>query len=90
MAENSAAAQIEYNVHEDLRFPIGLLYKASWILENHGYAKFRNYVDRVNMPNQDIERVINKHKYNSDPEFRESIEQKCKYIKDKWGIEIKP
>ena len=90
MAENSQATEAEYNVHEDLRFPIAFLYKALWVLENHGYAKFRNYVDRINMPNQDIERVINKHKYNTEPEFREAIKKKCQYIKDKWGIDIKP
>jgi predicted 3-demethylubiquinone-9 3-methyltransferase (glyoxalase superfamily) len=42
------------------------------------------------MPNQDIERVINKHKYNTEPEFRKAISKKCQYIKDKWGISIKP
>jgi hypothetical protein len=88
--DQATRSEIEYNVHEDLRFPISFLHKALWVLENHGYTKFRKYATRINMPNQDIERVINKHKYNTEPEFRKAISKKCQYIKDKWGISIKP
>ena len=76
-------AQVIYNAHEDYRFPVNLMHKSYWVLEKHGYAKFRNYVDRINMPNQDIERVLNKHKYKTDPEFRAEIKGKLKNIQNK-------
>ena len=69
---------------------IGTMSKAYDILATHGYERFRLYVSACDMGTEDIERCINKHKYNTEPEFREVINQKCKYIKDKWGIDIKP
>jgi hypothetical protein len=75
--------KIDYGVHEDLRFPVSFLYRALWVLENHGYTNFRKYVDRINMPNQDIERVLNKHKYKTDPEFRDKIKNKLKSVQEK-------
>jgi len=83
------AQAIEYNVHEDYRFPVVLLYRALWVLENHGYAKFRNYVARVNAPSQDIERVINKYQYRTDLDFKKKIDKKLQNIREKTGVEIK-
>ena len=72
--------KIDYGIHEDCRFPVNLMHKAYWVLEHHGYTSFRKYVDRLNMPNQDIERVLNKYKYHTDPEFRTEIKEKLRNI----------
>ena len=82
------AQKIEYNVHDDFRFPVALLFKAYWILENHGYEKFRKYVAKVNMPNQDIERVMNKYQYQTDPKFKIKIDKKLKDIQEKYGCNL--
>ena len=84
-----ASPKIEYDVHEDLRFPVSFLHRSYWVLETHGFTKFRKYVDRINMPHEDIERVLNKHKYQTDPVFIESIRKKYQFIKDKWGVDIR-
>ena len=68
---------------------IGTMSKAYNILSEHGYERFRRYVAACDMGTNDIEACINKHKYATEPEFRDAINQKCKYIKDKWGIGIK-
>ncbi len=88
MAET--ASKIKYHVHEDFRFPVSLLFRALWVLENHGYEKFRKYTAKIDMPVSDIERVINKNKYNTEPEFKAKINEKIKDIKDTLGVELKP
>lgn len=80
--------QIEYNAHEDFRFPVGLLYKAYSILENHGYSSFRKYTSRINMPMQDVEGVLNKFQYNTDPKFKAKIDKILAHIR-KAGVEIR-
>ncbi len=67
---------------------IGTMFNAYNILSEHGYERFRSYVNVCNMATEDIERCINKHKYNTEPEFRKAIDVKLKYIKDTWGVNL--
>ena len=64
---------IKYDAIEDLRFPVRLLYKAYYILENRGQNAFYEYVHMINMPAQDIERVMNKYRFKTNHEFRLKI-----------------
>jgi hypothetical protein len=75
--------KISYGAHDDYRFPITLLFKAYWVLENDGYDDFRKYCVKVDMPVQDIERVINKYQYATDPKFRVKINKIMQEIRDK-------
>ena len=78
-----AKETIEYDAHEDFRFPVNNLYKGLWVLKKHGYTKFRDYANRINMPNQDIERVLNKYKYETDPTFRKEIHDRLREVERK-------
>jgi hypothetical protein len=64
------------NRQEDLSFPVSLLYRAYDILEKEGKGKFRAYVQKIDMPSHDIERILCKYNYKHDPEFRKKIDQK--------------
>jgi hypothetical protein len=66
-------------------FPIGLLHKAFYILENKGHSAFRNYINHVGMPSEDIERVLSKYNYIHDPEYRVKINK----LKEKFIAKIK-
>ncbi len=67
---------------------IATMFKAYDILAEYGYERFRRYVVACNMSTQDIERCINKHKYNTEPEFKAEIDKKIKDIKNKLGVEL--
>jgi hypothetical protein len=86
--ERNTKQKIDFDDHEDYRFPISLLNRAYWVLENHGYEKFRRYVARVDMPVMDIERVMNKHQYYTVPKVKAKIDAMIKKIKDKIGVQI--
>jgi hypothetical protein len=86
--ETNTEQKIDFDDHEDHRFPVSLLYRAYWVLENHGYEKFRRYVARVDMPMQDIERVLNKHGYITDSKLKAKIDAMIEKIKDKTGVQI--
>ena len=64
---------IKYDSIEDLRFPVRLLFKAYYILENKGENAFYEYANAVDMPARDIERVMNKYRFKTDHEFRLKI-----------------
>jgi hypothetical protein len=80
MEENQ---KVQYNQYEDLKFPISLVRKSLWILKNRGSREFWDYVRDIEMPSQDIERILNKHKYATDPEFKAQIDKIVSKIKDK-------
>jgi hypothetical protein len=63
MEENQ---KVQYNQYEDLKFPISLVRKSLWILKNRGSREFWDYVRDIEMPSQDIERILNKHKTNTN------------------------
>jgi len=63
-------------------FPYDYLVQAYNILAGQGHEAFLRFVNRIDMPTQDIERVLNKHYYNTKPEFRKKIDAKIKKIKD--------
>ena len=65
--------EIKYDKDDDYRFPVALLYKALWILKKFGHETFYQYCEGVDMPSQDIERVLNKYKYETDPKFRKEV-----------------
>lgn len=88
MAETKRQKEIDFHIHDDPRFPIRLLHKAFWVLENHGYDSFRKFTLRVNMPMQDVERVMIKHQYHTDPKLKTKIDAMIKKIKDKMGVHI--
>ena len=70
---------------------INYLDKAYFILRTKGHAQFLGYVNNVDMSQDDIERVLTKHKYRTDPEFRAEINKKfVEPIRKKTGIRIKP
>ena len=63
------------------QYSIKYLYQAFNILEDRGHEAFRRYANSVNMPVEDIERVLNKYNYRQDPEFRAKIDRKIEKIK---------
>ena len=69
-------------------FPVRYLYEAYKILESKGHGAFRNYVNRVDMPSVDIDRVTTKYNFNHDPEFRAMVMDKLKPLKQKLGIDV--
>lgn len=75
-----AQEKIKYDTYSDVNYPIQFLYKALWILGHREQRHFWDYVKEVDMPSQDIERVLNKHKYNTDPEFKAKIQTKIRNI----------
>ncbi len=68
---------------------IAILFKAYDILAEYGYERFRRYVVACDMATHDIERCINTHTYNTEPDFRVDIDKKIKYIKDKMDVGLK-
>jgi hypothetical protein len=80
---------VDYDHHEDFRFPIGDLHKGLYVLETYGFEKFARFCEKRNMPMQDQERVFYKHAYNKDPAFKAKIDEKIKAIKEKIGVRIK-
>ena len=56
------------------KYPFEKLLTAFDILETRGQAEFLEYCHRAEMPSEDIERVLNKHRYITDPEFRAKID----------------
>lgn len=75
--------KIKYDSYNDVRFPVALLYKGLWTLKATGHQNFFIWARDVDMPAQDIERVLNKHKYATDPEFRKQIDEMMANIKKK-------
>jgi len=73
---------------QELDFPIQFLHRAYNILEGQGHGAFRNYANRVEMPVEDIERVLNKYNYRHNPEFKEKINKITQKIKIKLGIDL--
>ena len=71
----------------DIYYPIKYLHRAFNILESQGHIAFRNYVNRVEMPPEDIERVLNKSAYIHNPEFKAKIDKIITDIKNK-GFKI--
>jgi predicted glycosyltransferase len=88
MAETERQKEIDFHIHDDPRFPIRLLHKAFWMLENHGYDSFRRFTNSVNMPMQDAERVLNKHGYNTDSKLKAKIDAMIEKIKEKMGVQL--
>jgi hypothetical protein len=70
------------------QFPIEHLQKALEILQAKGYDDFRRYVNGVEMPVEDIERVLNKNLFQTNPAFKKKILSICKNIKEKKGIDF--
>ena len=72
-------------------FPINFLYRALHILETKGNSDFRHYVNRINMPSIDIERVLSKYAYRHNPEYRGKINALIKEFerKVKTGFQLK-
>jgi hypothetical protein len=70
-------------------YPVKYLKQAFYILEYQNHDVFRRFVARVDMPTEDIERVLNKHNYIHNPEFRAKIDKKIARIKELCGAEIK-
>lgn len=66
-------------------YPVEKLVQAYNILQGQGSDAFRRFVTRVEMPTEDIERVLNKHNYNTDSEFRRKIDAKIRRVKEKWA-----
>ena len=64
-------------------FSVDYLNQAYNILNDQGHDAFRRFVNRVKMPTEDIERVLNKYNYNKDPEFKAKIDAKVRNIKNK-------
>jgi len=77
------AKKISYNLNEDSRFPVALLHKGFYILKTHGQQPFLNFAMDCYMPSQDIERVLNKYKYKTDPKFRAEIKAIAERIRNK-------
>ena len=72
---------------------MSFLYEAYNILSGRGYDAFRKFVNKVEMPTEDIERVMNKHQYRTDPEFKPKIKKMIKDIQSKLKeseLEFKP
>ena len=58
----TSSAPIEYDLEEDLRYPVSKLWDAFNILENKGNEAFYDFCTKTKMPMEDRERVMNKHK----------------------------
>ena len=52
-----------YDPYDDPSYPIENLYRALAILDRKGEAEFMAYCRSVKMPSQDIDRVMNKSRY---------------------------
>ena len=59
---------------QEIDYPVIFLHNAFYEIEHRGHEAFRNYVKKVGMPVEDIERVLNKYNYWKDPEFRTKID----------------
>lgn len=59
---NTEERSFRYNEKEDQRFPVGKLWEGFRILEKGGEAAFYNFCNSVNMPLNDRQRVLSKHK----------------------------
>jgi hypothetical protein len=68
---------------QESRYPIKFLYQAYNILEGQGHTAFMRFVNHVDMPTEDVERVLNKYNYNHDEEFRSKIDEMILSIKKK-------
>ncbi len=64
-------------------FPYKYLVQAYNILEGQGHDAFRRFVNSIKMPVEDIERVLNRYAYQTNPEFKVKIDKMMKRIKDK-------
>jgi len=51
----------EYDKTEDFSFPVAMLHQGFAVLESKGMNAFIGVANQVTMPNNDRERVINKH-----------------------------
>lgn len=80
--------KIKYDNYNDPRYPIENLQKAFKILTRSGTTEFMGYVNQEDMPQQDIERVLNKQAYRTNPEFKDKISAICKNIKEHQGIDF--
>jgi hypothetical protein len=86
----SEEAKIKYDSYKDPRFPVALLHQAFNILEGQGMENFRRFVNAVDMPQQDIGRILNKYLYRTDPKFKAKINKIILNIKEKTGVEFRP
>jgi hypothetical protein len=59
------------------------------ILKNHGQNAFDRFAQKSKMPIQDVERVQNKHLYDTDPEIRAKMDKRVAEIKRLIGLKIK-
>lgn len=69
-------------------FPIKYLTQAYNLLCFYGHDKFRKFVNDVSMPQEDIDRVLSKHAYNNNKEYKKEVDNKINKIKqimEKWG-----
>ena len=55
-------------------YPIEKLVQAYNILVGQGHKSFNAFVKRVDMPHEDIDRVLSKHAYNTNPEYRKKVD----------------
>ena len=69
-------------------FPYMWVEKGFRILMKRGTKPFMDFANSVDMPTEDIERILNKRKYLEDPEFRKTINDFKKQIKRKMGLVI--
>jgi hypothetical protein len=61
-------------------YPVKFLFDAYNVLAGQGYDAFRKFVNRAEMPTEDIERVLNKFQYRTNPEFKAKIKKMVKDI----------
>ena len=59
----------------EIDFPVSFLYRAYNILEEKGTSAFRNYVNKIDMPPIDIERVLSAYNYTHNAEYKAKIDE---------------
>jgi hypothetical protein len=86
----SKYSAVKYNKDEDFRYPVENMHEAFSILEHNGNADFIAFCKSTGMPENDIERVRCKLKYQTDSEFKRQVKLKINKIKQMIRSNIMP
>ena len=86
----SKYSAIKYNKTEDYRYPVEKMHEAFSILEGDGNQAFMRFCASTGTPENDIERVRCKFKYQTDQEFKKQVKLKIDKIRQIVRANIMP
>lgn len=86
----SKYSAIKYNKTEDYRYPVEKMHEAFELLERDGNQEFMRFCASTGMPENDIERVRCKYKYQTDTEFQRQVKLKIDKIRQIVRANIMP